>query len=108
LRDGAGVPKDLVEAAKFLKRSADGGNALGQYNYALALQKDEGIIPDLLPPVMQSELSIRMAEAEKCFKSSADRGNADAQYQYGRALQMGEGVSKNAVQPASYFKMSAD
>jgi TPR repeat protein len=38
---GVGVPKDLTEAAKYFKKSADQGNPLGQLRYGMCQMNGE-------------------------------------------------------------------
>jgi hypothetical protein len=64
LRDGLGVSKDAVKAAKYFKLSADQGNADGQCLYGIALRDGIGVARN-------------PAEAAKYFKLSADQGNAN-------------------------------
>jgi TPR repeat protein len=65
LKNGEGVPKNLVEAAKYFKLSADQGHAAGQNNYGFALKYGEGVPKNLV-------------ESAKYLKLSADQGNAAA------------------------------
>jgi TPR repeat protein len=78
LLNGEGVERDLVEAAKYFKKSADQGNDKGQYEYGLRLKYGEGV-----------QTSLR--EAARYFKLSADQGNSKAQRSYGTCLRHGHG-----------------
>jgi TPR repeat protein len=70
LRNGDGVPKNVVESTKYYKLSADQGFASGQYAYGFALKNGEGV-------------SKNLGEAAKYFKLSADQGNAKAKAELG-------------------------
>ena len=61
-RDGIVVEKNLESAAKFFERSASLGNDYGQFNYALALQRGDGVDRD-------------SARALDLFKQAAMRAN---------------------------------
>jgi TPR repeat protein len=95
LEDGSGVSKDVAEAAKYFKMSADQGNSEGQWRYGRCLFGGCGVPKDL-------------AEGAKYLKLAADQGQADARYEYGRALRIGRGVAKDPVEAAKYSRLAAD
>jgi TPR repeat protein len=92
---GTGVPKDVKEAVKYFKLSAENGNPLGQCNYGRCL--DEGI-----------GLAENKQEAVKYYRLSADQGLAIAQYNYGICLEDGIGIKRNLAEAAKYYRLSAD
>jgi TPR repeat protein len=82
LRDGDGIERDLVQAARYFKLSADQGDSNGQSRYGACLHEGNGIAQDRV-------------EAARYFKLSADQGNRSGQYWYGLCLRDGDGVGTN-------------
>lgn len=70
---GAGVPKNLEEAAKWIKKSADSGSAEAQYKLSQMYDKGEG-----LPKSESDQL--------KWLLKAAESGHAKAQFEYGLRL----------------------
>jgi hypothetical protein len=62
---GQGVPKDLGEAIRLYKLSADQGNASAQYSLGIMHQYGQGVPKDL-------------GEAIRLYKLSADQGKVAA------------------------------
>jgi hypothetical protein len=77
------------------KLAADQGDARGQCNYGLYLEKGLGV-----------EQNFEMAA--HYFKLSADQGDAFGQCNYGLCLDKGEGVEQDFRMAAYYLKLSAD
>jgi TPR repeat protein len=69
LEYGIGIAKNVSEAVKYYKFSADQGNEFGQNNYDNCLEYGTGISRDAW-------------EAVQYYKLSADQGNADGQTKY--------------------------
>jgi hypothetical protein len=86
---------DVVRAAMYFKRAADGGHAAAQVEYARYLINGVGVVANA-------------AEAARYYKMSADQGNSTGQYAYGFCLELGNGVPSDAEEAVKYYKMSAD
>ncbi len=89
------VPLDLVEAAKWYRKSAERGYPPGQFNWALACQNGEGIPPD-------------RHGAEKWYRKAASNGFVPAQCNLGLILLKGEGDKKDTRQGAKWIKKAAE
>ena len=82
LREAKGAPQDIIEAAHWLKRAADGGIIAGQVEYAIMLFNGEGVrkMKRARPrssyaaargnPIAQTESLISMSAAERCRATS--------------------------------------
>jgi len=92
---GIGCEKNVNEAARWLRVSADEGNAVAQCDLGLCYEKGEGVSRDL-------------TEAVKYYRLSADQGNATAQCNLGLCYENGEGVSRDMTEAVKYYRLSAD
>ena len=90
---GLGVSKDLVEAAKWYRKSAEQGNANAQCSLGQCYYKGEGVLKD---PV----------EALKWFRKSAEQGDAIAQFELGVCYYEGDGVLRDPVEAYAYFNLA--
>ena len=95
LLHGYGCKSNVVRGLRYLRMSAEQGDAQAQYNYAVTLLQGQFVRQNL-------------EEAVRYFKMSADQGYAYAQYNYALCVSKGEGVPRNLEESARYFKMSAD
>jgi len=87
---GAGVAKDLVQAASWYRKAADqdyapAQNLLGQFYY-----NGTGV----------AKSTVR---AVSWFRMAADQGDAKAQYNLGYCYANGEGVRMNEVEAYAYW-----
>ena len=89
LRDGKGAPQDIVEAAHWLKRAADGGIIAGQVEYAIMLFNGEGVKKD-------------EAEAAKILLIAASRGNPIAQNRVAHLYVSGEALPHDLAKAAAW------
>jgi len=92
---GEGVSRDLNEAFRLCKLSADQGNSYAQNNLAFMYENGEGVSRDL-------------QEAFRLFKLSADQGNSTAQYNLAYMYKIGKGVSRDLDEALRLYKLSAD
>jgi TPR repeat protein len=76
LRSCRGIAINLIDAAKYLKMSADQNHTNAQFTYGLCLAEGRGV-------------EINLIDAAKYLKMSADQNHANAQFTYG--LYFGEG-----------------
>jgi TPR repeat protein len=88
---GRGVDKDLAEAEKWLRKSADKGHAGGQY--------DLGRI---------CEATKKLAEAAKWYRKSAGQGFAPAETNLGNLYLNGRGVEQDAEVAMKWYRKAAD
>jgi len=94
-RDGGTVvERNLELAAKFFEKSATLGNAFGQLNLALALQRGEGVAKD-------------DHRAFELLTESAAQGNAEAMNALGMCHYHGNGVEKNFYKAMRWYRSSA-
>jgi hypothetical protein len=94
-RDGHGVPKDLVEAAKWYRKAADQGYAEAQQALGNAYLYGEGVSKD---PV----------EAVKWYRKSAEQGVSAAQEDVGQSYYFGEGVPKDYAEAVRWYRRAAN
>ncbi|MGD0024393.1 MAG: tetratricopeptide repeat protein [Xanthobacteraceae bacterium] len=92
---GEGVPKDSVEAAKWLRKSADKGDVDAQAMLGAMYDKGDGVLKDY-------------AEAAKWLRKSADQGNAGAQSILGTMFSYGQGVPQDYAEAMKWFRKSAE
>lgn len=94
---GAGVPKNLEEAAKWIKKSAESGSAEAQYKLSQMYDKGEG-----LPKSESDQL--------KWLLKAAESGHAKAQFEYGLrlAFYFGPTDPSRDKQGIVWYKKSAD
>jgi uncharacterized protein len=87
---GNGVPRDLDVAQKWLKLSADQGNAYGAYYYGRLLADKD------------------YTKAPKYYKIAADQGLPQAQYFYAKALKDGRGIAQDRFTAYIWYTIAAD
>ena len=90
---GKGVLKDNVEAAKWIRKAAEQGDASGQF-YLGAAYFSRGVHND-------------EAEGVKWFRKAAEQGNVSAQYILGIAYSIGHGVLKDEVESYAWINLAA-
>jgi len=73
------VQQDHAEAAKWVRKAAEQGHAVAQYNLGIMCAKGKVVPLDYL-------------EAFKWYRKAAEQGQAKAQYDLGRMCALGEGV----------------
>ena len=91
--NGYGVAKDMVEAVKWLRKSADQGYADAYFDLGECYRNGYGVTKD-------------MVEAVKWLRKSANLGYVDAQFRLGFCYANGLGVEKNMVEAYAYFKLA--
>ena len=84
------VAKDMAKALELYRKSADQGNLIGQYRYALYLK-------DKSP-----------SEAAQWLKKAAAGGHSIAQYELGKWYEKGIGVPKNKQYAIEWYQEAAD
>jgi TPR repeat protein len=94
-QNGWGVEMDAVEAAKWLHKAAEQGNASAQSNLGSCYSNGTGVQKDDV-------------EAAKWYRKAADQGDATAQYNLGVSYYSGKGVEKDAVEAAKWYQKAAD
>jgi len=92
---GTGVPKDEAEGVKWLRKSADQGNAAGQFWLGAAYDSGTGVAKDT-------------AEALRWYRKAGDQGYAAAQYNLGQAYSLGNGVEKDPAEAARWWQKAAE
>ena len=83
-KDGNGVPKDPVAAAKLLGAAARSGNVAAEVEYAIALFNGTGLPKD-------------EAAGAALFRKAAYQGNAIAQNRLARILATGRGLPPDPI-----------
>ncbi len=92
---GAGVPKDLGEAAKCLLKAADAGNAVAMDGLGQMYSNGQG-------------LPVDAAQAVTWYRKAIDNNNAPAMYHLGLLLENGAGpVAKNPTEATQLFQRAA-
>jgi TPR repeat protein len=92
---GAGVRKDMGEAARWYQRSADAGNSAAMHRLGVAFKNGDGVL-------------MNMNQALRWFRKSADAGNPIGMMDLGRAYAEGWGMALNPVEAAKWFHKAAD
>lgn len=92
---GDGVEKDVPEAIKWYRKSADQGFVAAQTGLALCYFHGIGVRKDF-------------TEAANWARKAADHGNAGAQNLLGVAYYRGEGVGKDPAEGVNWFRKAAD
>jgi TPR repeat protein len=93
LREGRGVPLDIGESARWLKRAADAGVVAGQVEYAIMLFNGVGVAKD-------------EAGAAKLLLRAAARNNPIAENRVAHLYVSGRGVPKDLVEAATWNRFA--
>lgn len=89
-RDGLCDPKDIVQAERWFRLSAEAGNSYSQYALGKLLQGEA-----------------RIQEAIEWYTKATVRENQYAQYRLGKLFLSGEGIAKNVDQAVKLLTASA-
>lgn len=89
-----GVPADLPASARYFERAAGGGNAFGQYLYAICLLYGAGVAKD-------------QAAAIPWLQKASDQGLSIAQQRLGEAYYFGDGVMVDYRRALALFEQAA-
>ena len=92
---GDGVPKDDVEAMKWLRKAADQDNATAERYLAEMYFKGRGVPADNM-------------EAAKWLRMAADQGDAESAHNLAVLYSQGLGVPRNLKQAAEWMRKSAE
>jgi len=95
LRGSHGVKKDMAEAVKWFRKSAEQGNAQGQAYFGYAYLQGWTVQKDGV-------------EAAKWFKKSAEQGFPMGQLCLAGLYEAGIGVEKNLVEAAKLYRLAAE
>ncbi len=93
-RDGDGMPKDLVAAAKWFQKAAEAGHPKAQYQLGLLYHEGMGVTQNF-------------QEAIKWYTKSAEQGYGNAQEKLGFMYWTGEGVQPNYVEAYKWLSLAA-
>ena len=91
---GLGVPKDLKEAVRLFRLSAEQGDAYGQFNLGLMCHEGKGISQDY-------------KEAVKWYRLAAEKSNPKAQFNLGFMYHKGQGVPQDNVSAYMWWNICA-
>lgn len=94
-REGKGVQKNEVEAARLYKQAADNGYGRSMVIFGNCL--NEGIGVTQFKP-----------GAVSYYKAAAEKGKAVGQFKYGEFIEEGKFVEKNLSLAAHFYKLSSD
>jgi TPR repeat protein len=92
---GAGVPRDLVAAAKWYQRSASQGISAAQNNLGLMYAQGRGVPQDV-------------ARAAKFWRDAAAKDHVIAQFNLGLAYFRGEGVAEDRGEALRWFRRAGE
>ena len=84
------IKKQYEEAAKWLRKAAEQGDADAQYNLGVCYDNGRGVPQDY-------------AEAVKWYRKAAEQGDADAQYNLGVCYIFGRGVKRDCEEAEKWF-----
>ena len=93
--NGAGVEKDVQEAARWYRKGAEAGNPGAMARLALAYEKGLGVDADA-------------AAALVWWRRAAEAGEAGAMNRLGLAYANGDGFAKDLAQAAAWYRKAAD
>lgn len=91
---GEGVPKDPVQAAKFMRTAAEKGNVRAQNNYGAYCLQGFGVKPN-------------PTEAVAWFHQAADKGDPLAMFSLGMCFERGLGTTPNVAAAVNWYRKSA-
>ena len=92
---GITVPKDMPEALSWFRKSAEMGDASGQFNLGMMYANGYGTAKN-------------HTEAARWFKLAADQGKANAMLNLGQMYLAGRGVEQNTAEGIRLLKLSAE
>src|SRR5216683_2602785 len=95
LSPGHWSPEDEAEGVKWLRKSADQGNAAGEFWLGATYDSGAGVAKDT-------------AEALRWYRKAGDQGYAAAQYNLGQAYNLGNGVEKDRAEAARWWQKAAE
>jgi localization factor PodJL len=131
LSEGSGVARDPAKSLEWLRRSAQGGFPVAQYQLAMRNERgSDGVGRDLVQARVWYEKAAvngnrkamhnlavlhaegvgtpqNMPEAAKWFQRGAEFGLTDSQYNLGILYERGLGVATNKVEAAKWFAIAA-
>jgi localization factor PodJL len=93
--EGAGVPANLTEAAKWLTKAADAGEPVAQYRLGGMYENGRGVAKD---PV----------KAVRLYLAAANQGNGKAMHNLAVAYAEGTGVKKDFAEASRWFLKAAN
>jgi TPR repeat protein len=93
---GEGIPKDEVEAVRWIRRAAEKGFAKAQFILGAVYFEGLGGVPK------------NYVQAVKWIRKAAEQGFADAQFELGEAYAKGGGVSKDYVEAVKWYRQAAE
>ena len=91
---GTGVTKDLTEAAKWMRKAAEQGNAIAQRSLGVMYADGSGVAKDDV-------------EAANWWRKAAEQGYAGAQYQLAICYAQGLGTGQDSVQACKWVSLAA-
>ena len=91
---GRGIIHDDAEAAKWLHRAADQGDAPARFTLGVMYGEGRGVPQDF-------------TEAAHWYRLAAEQGDAQAQYNLGLAFARGEGVTQDEILAHMWFNLAA-
>lgn len=90
---GTGTDKNIEQALYWLRKAADHGYALAQFNLGWIYEANDGV-------------PYNFEESARWYLLAAENGNADAQAQMGMMYTSGEGVPKDNEKAKYWFTLS--
>jgi len=90
-----GVEKDYTEAVKWLRKSAEQGDAEGQFALGYMYDFGYGVEKDT-------------TEAVKWYRNSAEQGDARGQYKLGIMYENGNGVTQDYAEAGKWYRKAAE
>lgn len=93
--EGAGVPANPTEAAKWLTKAADAGEPVAQYRLGGMYENGRGVAKD---PV----------KAVRLYQAAANQGNGKAMHNLAVAYAEGSGVKKDFAEASRWFLKAAN
>ena len=127
---GDGVPRDEIEAAKWVRRAAEKGDVSAQMKLGSLYDLGRGVVRNLQEAgkwvrraaeqgstagqlalaIMYTEgRGVRrdLAEAIKWYRYAAEQGDASAQHSLGLLYRLGRGVSRDRVEAYKWLSLAA-
>ena len=94
-RDGIGISKDYVAAAKWFQLATEQGNVPAHYNLALLYEDGTGVLQDYV-------------EAVRLYRLAAEAGHSGAQINLGRLIGLGLGAEQDYTEALKWYRLAAE
>jgi TPR repeat protein len=89
------IEADIVQAAEYFRRSAEGGDPQGMINWGTCLEQGRGV-------------PINLTESARGYEEAMNRGEIHGMFCYAAMLEVGKGVQRDTARAVQLYKDAAD